>query len=245
MEESDIPTALHNVIKKVEDAKLRRKQFKGDACIVAVSKTKPKSVIIEAYNCGHQHFGENYVNELLEKASDPEVIELCPDIKWHFIGHLQSNKVNKLIGVPNLYMIHTVDSKKLADLVDRAWSKLGKPNPLKVMIQINTSGEDSKSGISPDDVVDLAKHIIENCSHICLAGLMLIGYANYDLKLGPNPEFQMLAKYKGIVCEKFNIDLENFALSMGMSQDFEHAVELGSNYVRVGRAILGARSTKV
>lgn len=243
MEESNVATALQSVTKRVEEAKMRYKRD-DDICIVAVSKTKPKSLIIEAYSCGHQHFGENYVNELVEKASDAEVLELCPDIKWHFIGHLQSNKVNKLLGIQNLYMIHTVDSKKLADLIDRTCSKLQKPDPLKIMIQVNTSSEDSKSGVSPDEVEDLAKHITENCKHVHLAGLMLIGYANYDLKLGPNPEFQMLSKYKSTICEKFNINPQNFGLSMGMSQDFEHAIELGSNYVRVGSTIFGAREKK-
>lgn len=81
-----------------------------------------------------------------------------------------------------------------------------------------------KSGISPDEVVVITKHIIENCKHVYLSGLMLIGYANYNLELGPNPEFQMLSNYKNIICEKFNINHENFGLSMGMSQDFKHAV---------------------
>jgi len=241
MGDLDIATALNNINKKVDEAKLRRKQIAEDVYLVAVSKTKPKSMIIEAYNCGHKNFGENYVNELVEKATDPEIKEMCPDIQWHFIGHLQSNKVNKLLCIPNLYMLHTVDSAKLADMVDRAWSKLAKPEPLKIMIQVNTSGEDSKSGISPDQVIDLVQHVIEKCPHVCLSGLMLIGYANYDLESGPNPEFQMLAKLKVMICEKFCIEPENFGLSMGMSHDFEHAIELGSNYIRVGSSIFGAR----
>ncbi|KAH0623186.1 hypothetical protein JD844_031231 [Phrynosoma platyrhinos] len=112
--------------------------------LVAVSKTKPAEMVIEAYNHGQRSFGENYVQELLEKASDSRILSSCPDIKWHFIGHLQKNNVNKLIGVPNLFMLETVDSLKLADRVNASWQKKGSLEKLKIMVQVNTSGEDSK-----------------------------------------------------------------------------------------------------
>lgn len=111
--------------------------------LVAVSKTKPIAHIIEAYAAGQRHFGENYVKELEEKASSPEILDQCEDIKWHFIGHLQTNKINKVLALKNLHMIETVDSQKLASQLDKSWGKLfGAASKLNVMIQINTSGED-------------------------------------------------------------------------------------------------------
>lgn len=114
--------------------------------LVAVSKTKPIDLIIDAYEAGQRHFGENYVQELIDKASDPKLLDKCKDIKWHFIGHLQSNKVNKIINLPNLYMIETVDSQKLVDVLNKKWESLNKAeDKLNVMIQINTSEEDGKT----------------------------------------------------------------------------------------------------
>nr|XP_034375773.1 pyridoxal phosphate homeostasis protein isoform X2 [Arvicanthis niloticus] len=100
--------------------------------LVAVSKTKPADMVIEAYGHGQRTFGENYI------------LSSCPEIKWHFIGHLQKQNVNKLMAVPNLSMLETIDSVKLADKVNSSWQKKGSTERLKVMVQINTSGEDSK-----------------------------------------------------------------------------------------------------
>ncbi|KAF6376629.1 pyridoxal phosphate binding protein [Rhinolophus ferrumequinum] len=100
--------------------------------LVAVSKTKPADMVIEAYTHGQRTFGENYI------------LSSCPEIKWHFIGHLQKQNVNKLMVVPNLFMLETVDSVKLADKVNSSWQKKGSSERLKVMVQINTSGEESK-----------------------------------------------------------------------------------------------------
>lgn len=114
--------------------------------LVAVSKTKSVPLIIEAYEAGQKHFGENYVAELLEKGHDPDILSKCKDIRWHFIGKLQSNKINKVLAVPNLYIVETVHSKKLATGLDNAWSKFRKTDQslLKVMVQINTSGEEGE-----------------------------------------------------------------------------------------------------
>lgn len=102
---------------------------------------------MEAYKYGQRHFGENYVQELYEKSTDQRIQQLCPDIKWHYIGHLQSNKINKLLSVENLYMIQTIDSKKLADCLNVAVSKKNKEELLNVLIQINTSGETGKNSV--------------------------------------------------------------------------------------------------
>lgn len=113
--------------------------------LVAVSKTKPIDLIIKAYEEGQRHFGENYVQELEEKACNELILEKCKDIKWHFIGHLQNNKVTKLLSVPNLYMIETVDSQKLATNINRKWPSYGPGDgKLKIMLQVNTSEEEGK-----------------------------------------------------------------------------------------------------
>lgn len=110
---------------------------------MAVTKIKPIPLIIQGYEAGQRHFGENYVNELVEKATDSQIIEKCKDIKWHFIGHLQSNKINKLLSAPNLYIIQTVDSEKLADTLNKQWIKVRNGEEImNIMVQINTSGEE-------------------------------------------------------------------------------------------------------
>lgn len=110
---------------------------------MAVSKTKPVDLIVAAYEAGQRYFGENYVQELEEKSSNSVILEKCKEIRWHFIGHLQSNKINKVLCLPNIYMIETVDSQKLASQLNKNWPKFGPSgSKLNIMIQINTSGED-------------------------------------------------------------------------------------------------------
>lgn len=111
--------------------------------LVAVSKTKPKELLIQAYEAGVRDFGENYVQEIVEKGHDEEIIAKCPEIKWHFIGHLQKNKVNKLLTVPNLHVIETVDTLKLAAAINSSWARTHSlEEKLKIFLQVNTSGEE-------------------------------------------------------------------------------------------------------
>lgn len=209
--------------------------------LVAVSKTKPADMVIEAYGHGQRTFGENYVQELLEKASNPTILSSCPEIKWHFIGHLQKQNVNKLMAVPNLFMLETVDSVKLADKVNSSWQKKGSPERLKVMVQINTSGEESKHGLPPSETIATVEHIKTSCPSLEFVGLMTIGSFGHDLSQGPNPDFQVLLRLRQELCEKLSIPVEQVELSMGMSGDFQHAIEVGSTNVRVGSTIFGER----
>ncbi|XP_008586173.1 PREDICTED: proline synthase co-transcribed bacterial homolog protein isoform X1 [Galeopterus variegatus] len=209
--------------------------------LVAVSKTKPADMVIEAYSHGQRTFGENYVQELLEKASNPKILSSCPEIKWHFIGHLQKQNVNKLMAVPNLFMLETVDSVKLADKVNSSWQKRGSPERLKVMVQINTSGEESKYGLPPSETVAVVEHINAKCPSLEFVGLMTIGSFGHDLSQGPNPDFQVLLSLREELCKKLNIPTDQVELSMGMSMDFQHAIEVGSTNVRVGSTIFGER----
>lgn len=209
--------------------------------LVAVSKTKPAEMVIEAYGHGQRTFGENYVQELLEKASNPTLLSSCPEIKWHFIGHLQKQNVNKLMAVPNLSVLETIDSVKLADKVNSSWQKKGSPERLKVMVQINTSGEDSKHGLLPSETVAVVEHIKASCPNLEFVGLMTIGSFGHDLSQGPNPDFQRLLSLRQELCEKLGLPVEQVELSMGMSVDFQHAIEVGSTNIRVGSTIFGER----
>lgn len=206
--------------------------------VVAVSKTKSAEDILTAYKAGQRNFGENYVPELKNKASDPQLVSL--DIKWHFIGHLQSNKCNMLCAVPNLHMVECVDSIHLATKLDGCVKRLESPTPLRVMIQVNTSGEDNKSGCHPDVCPQLVNHVLMECPHLQLCGLMTIGRLGHDYALGPNPDFECLLHCQDVVCKETGCnDLE---LSMGMSADYVEAIKAGSTNVRVGTGIFGARN---
>lgn len=211
--------------------------------LVAVTKTKPAEAIRAVYDCGQKHFGENYVQELIEKANSPLLLVAAADIRWHFIGHLQTNKCNKLVMIPNLWMVETVDSIKLASALNNSWSRLTTASSrLRVMIQVNTSEEETKGGCHSDDVVNLAVHIWNLCPKLELCGLMTIGRLNHDYKFGPNPDFTSLSMLRGKVSTALDIKEKDLELSMGMSNDFEEATMAGSTNVRVGSAIFGARN---
>lgn len=221
--------------------------------LVAVSKLKPSSAIIEAYECGQRHFGENYIQELETKSH--EITDKCPEIKFHFIGHLQSNKVNKLLKVRNLNMVETIDSIKLADLINKAIDKhhadgdvtkldFCNQDKLKVLIQVNTSGEDQKNGIEPNEAAQLADHIWKQCHWLQLAGLMTIGKLDGWDEQGPNQDFVRLYQLRESISSHLEIESRHLELSMGMSSDFEEAIELGSTNIRVGTMIFGERPAK-
>lgn len=230
--EMGVAQAIKDVTRRIEAAQ-RRAGTTRPPRLVAVSKTKPVSQLQEAYDAGQRTFGENYVQEIVDKAP-----ELPSDIQWHFIGHLQSNKARQLLGVSNLVAVETVDSVKLANKLDSAVEALER-EPLDVMVQVNTSGEESKFGVEPTDAPQLAKHIQEACKHLRLRGLMTIGMADYSSR----PEnFTCLKGVRSEVSQALGLPEEDLELSMGMSGDFEQAIEMGSTNVRVGSTIFGARN---
>ncbi|XP_005092694.2 pyridoxal phosphate homeostasis protein [Aplysia californica] len=241
---STIARQLKQVSEKVTAAGLKRpeKLQYVQPRLVAVSKTKGVDMIVEAYDAGQRHFGENYVVELIDKANDIELQDRCDDIKWHFIGHLQRNKVSKLLDIPNLFVVETIDSERLAKAVNDAWVRQGKQEPLNIMVQVNTSGEENKSGCAVGETAKLVGYIRENCPKLNILGLMTIGAYDYNPMAGPNPDFQALFQIREEVCKAHNIPIDKMELSMGMSSDFEQAIELGSTNVRVGSTIFGARS---
>ncbi|OWZ35531.1 YggS family pyridoxal phosphate enzyme [Cryptococcus neoformans] len=219
--------------------------------LVAVSKLKPASDIKALYDAGYRHFGENYIQEMVDKAA-----VLPEDIKWHFIGSLQSNKSKLAASVPNLFILETLSSTKVADLLQKSLPP-SRQSELNVYLQVNTSGEDSKSGLSPlpsnsAELVDLAVHVIEKCPGLKLLGIMTIGSwdASHD-PTKPNPDFECLKRTraelakalaeKGVQGAPKEDELE---LSMGMSADFVQAIKEGSSSVRVGTRIFGERPKK-
>ncbi|XP_034487904.1 pyridoxal phosphate homeostasis protein [Drosophila innubila] len=248
MAEFDINAGLQHVLKQIELTLQKRSKeiIAPKPLLVAVSKTKPAECIIEAYNAGQRHFGENYVQELVEKSQHPDILSKCPEIKWHLIGHLQSNKINKVLKLPNLHMIQTVDSEKLANSLDAAWSKVQPTpsEPLRVLVQINTSEEDAKSGVDASTAPSLYQHIRTNLKNLQAVGIMTIGAYGFDYSNGPNPDFISLMKVHSSICQANNLPAESVMVSMGMSNDYDRAIEMGSTIVRVGTAIFGYRAAK-
>lgn len=214
-----------------------------------MSKLKPANDIFALHQQPHPqlHFGENYAQELTEKA------KLLPKtIKWHMIGALQTNKCKPLAEqVSNLYCVSSVDSTKKADQLEKGRASLAEQQTLeeklRVLAQVNTSGEESKSGVEPSAVVDLCRHIRERCPHLHLAGLMTIGAIARSKETTPeteNEDFEALRDARDNVAKALDIDVKELDLSMGMSSDFEGAIKQGSNEVRIGTTIFGQRPAK-
>ncbi|KAK7027253.1 hypothetical protein VNI00_015342 [Paramarasmius palmivorus] len=233
----------------------------NSATLVAVSKYKPSSDILVCYENGQKDFGENYVQELVDKAK-----ELPSSIQWHFIGTLQSNKAKILASIPNLYAVQTISSEKGANALNKALPE-DRTTPLNILLQVNTSGEDSKSGVAPlsrgvdesnAELKQLAKHIITSCPKLRLQGLMTIGALELSLhatETEKNADFERLKETRDVLTEWLASELGDSAsgkwgengrllLSMGMSSDFEAALKAGSDIVRVGTGIFGQRKKK-
>ncbi|RDB29254.1 hypothetical protein Hypma_014913 [Hypsizygus marmoreus] len=225
--------------------------------LVAVSKYKPASDILTCYEDGQLDFGENYVQELVEKAE-----ALPSKIRWHFIGTLQSNKAKTLAAIPNLHTIQTLTSLKTAKALDKALPA-DRLTPLNILIQVNTSGEDAKSGLPPltsstdgtSEVLRLVKGLITECPKLHLQGLMTIGSLEQSLhaaELDENSDFERLKATRDLLQEYLVRELgdakwgedRRLLLSMGMSSDFEAALKAGSDIVRVGTGIFGQRPKK-
>ena len=188
---------------------------------------------------GQRYFGENYAQELMSKSAD-----MPDDVAWHFIGPLQSNKAAplvKTVGLDKLACIETISTIKLAAKLNRAvdaWNEesSAEPKKLGIYIQVNTSGEETKSGVSPgSEVCDLAKQISKECPSLSIDGLMTIGAP------GDDSCFDTLAECRVEVAKVLDREPEDMELSMGMSGDFEVAIAKGATSVRVGSTIFGAR----
>ena len=215
-----------------QNLKALQAKLPEDVALVAVGKTFPVEHIEQAYKLGLRDFGENKVQELYEKAT---ALAHLTDIRWHFIGHLQTNKAKKLLAVPNLYMVHSVDREKVVKTLEKLLAQ--QTRKIQVLIQVNTSFEQSKYGHSPKGVIDFIETVASS-SHLELKGLMTIGKLGGDEQQTKNC-FAMLQDIRN-QAENAGHPLE--IMSMGMTSDFELAIAQGSNMVRVGQAIFGARA---
>ncbi|KAL5471362.1 hypothetical protein EMCRGX_G029473, partial [Ephydatia muelleri] len=237
MGEAAISVAVHRVLQGVHEAAVAASR--SSPTLVAVSKKHSAQAVCHAYNAGLRHFGENYVQELHSKAL--AVQGQCKEIKWHFIGHLQRNKTKVLVDVPHLWMVETLESEKMAQTLNTAWSTSEHQRPLRVLVQVNTSRENDKHGCLPEACQDLVQFVTKECRHLTFCGLMTIGRAGYNAKDGPNPDFMTLLRCGEKLLQSLHLD-RPLEFSMGMSADYHHAVQLGSTIVRIGSAIFGARS---
>lgn len=222
---------LINVQNNIDAAAKRAGRDSRDITLIAVSKTKPVSMIMEAYEAGIRDFGENKVQELADKYE-----QLPKDIRWHMIGHLQRNKVKYLIGKTAL--IHSVDSLRLAEEISKEAAK--KNVDVDILIEVNVAGEESKFGVSPENAYELVKEAAK-LPHLHVRGLMTIA------PFTDNPEenrkyFRQLQQLSVDITRKNVDNVSVNILSMGMTNDYEIAVEEGSTYTRVGTGIFGMRS---
>lgn len=203
----------------------------GDVALIAVSKTKPLWMLKEAYEAGVRDFGENKVQELVEKAEN-----MPSDVRWHMIGHLQRNKVRAVID--KAYMIHSVDSLRLAEEISQEAAKRGLV--VKILVEVNVAGEESKFGVAPKEAEELIRSIAA-LPGIRVCGLMTI--APFVENPEENRVFFKSLKNLSVDIEGKNIDNVTMDfLSMGMTGDYEVAAQEGAAYVRVGTGIFGERS---
>lgn len=221
---------IKNVCEKVANTAIRSGRKPDDIRIVAISKTHTIDIIKEAYDCGLKAFGENRVQEASSK------IPLLPnDIEWHMVGHLQSNKAKTAVEFFNV--IQSVDSFKIASKLEEHCVEFNKS--VNVMIQIDLAREETKFGLEENMFYELCDHIHDNCQHLQLTGLMSIPPLFIDPEK-TRPYFKALKEYYDAYNEKYPTKITN--LSMGMSNDFEVAIEEGATVVRIGTAIFGERN---
>jgi PLP dependent protein len=197
--------------------------------IVAVSKTKPVSAIMEAYEAGHRDFGENYVQELVDKQP-----QLPDDIRWHFIGHLQTNKVKMI--APFVHLIHGVDSAKLLKEINKQASRANRT--VHCLLQLHVAQEETKYGLSFEECDQiLSDPEVADYANTTIRGFMCMGSNTEDEEV-VRQEFRSVNAFRQKMAEKHG---GLTVLSMGMSNDYVVAIEEGSNMVRIGSSIFGVR----
>lgn len=234
MSQSVLKENYANVLKNVHNACERAGRKTDDVTLIAVSKTKPVEMLQEIYDCGCRDFGENKVQEIMDKYD-----KLPNDIRWHMIGHLQTNKVKYI--VDKVYMIHSVDSIKLAKEISKEAVK--KNVTVKVLLEVNVAEEETKFGLLTEEVPDFYKEVID------LPGLKVCGL----MTIAPYVENSEENRQHFVNLKQLMVDIESEKtdnisvgeLSMGMTGDYEVAIEEGATYVRVGTGIFGERNYNI
>lgn len=203
--------------------------------LVAVSKTKPVEDIQELYELGHRDFGENYVQELVKKQED-----LPKDIRWHFIGHLQSNKVKMI--APFVHMIHGVDSLKLLEAINKEGQKIGRK--INCLLQVHIAKEETKFGLDITEARQLAAvcFLQKKYEYVTVSGLMgMASFTNDESVI--RAEFKSLKSLFDEIKSTYSTEANEFnTLSMGMSADYRVAIDSGSTLVRIGSMLFGSRN---
>lgn len=231
MSNISIKDNLTNVQSKIEASCKKAQRNKDDVTLVAVSKTKPNEMIEEAYALGIRDFGENYVQELTEKYDT-----LPKDIRWHMIGHLQTNKIKYIID--KVYMIHSVDTVHLAEAINKEAIK--RNIRVKILLEVNVAQEETKFGFTSSNLTE--EYIkIKDLEGIEICGLM----TSAPYVENPEDNRQYFVELRSLMVDLKDKGLYNkdkYWLSMGMTGDYETAVEEGADFVRVGTGIFGARN---
>jgi hypothetical protein len=229
--DNNIAERLKSAYQQIAEIKQKDSAVRPDAQLIAVSKTKPISLIQEAYAAGQRQFGENYVQELVDKAT---ALQQLIDIEWHFIGPIQSNKTRDIAKFASV--VHSIDRIKIAERLSA--QRPSNLPALKVLIQVNISDEQSKAGVAAAEVLTLASQIAA-LPNIQLAGLMAIPApaVNQD----NSSAFAKMRQLSEQLQQQF--PLAN-GLSMGMSDDWQQALTFGATMIRLGTAIFGARDTQ-
>ena len=222
------------VLERLDAACAAAGRGRDDVVLIAVSKLHPAADVAAVARAGQLDFDENYVQEALQKREELAGEPACRNVRWHMIGHVQSRKAAQVAGA--FALIHTLDSRKLADGLERRLAVLEARQP--VLMEVNVAAEPQKSGIMAEDLPALADYIVESCPHLELRGLMCLPPV-FDAGEAARPHFARLR----VLCEELRarLGLPLPELSMGMSGDFEAAVAEGATLVRIGTDIFGPR----
>jgi hypothetical protein len=221
---------MSTIAQRINDIKSR---LPKGVTLVAVSKFHPDEAIMEAYNAGQRVFGESRAVELTGKAS-----RLPADIEWHFIGHLQTNKVRAIL--PHVKLIHSVDSERLLKLIDSEAQRIN--TVIDVLLQLHVAAEETKFGFSPDELIDLAKSgTINDLKGVRVRGVMGMA-SNTDDIIRIKSDFSAIRKAFDTLISECGFDPASCNIvSMGMSHDYPLAIDCGGNMVRIGTTIFGER----
>lgn len=226
---SSIADRLASVRARIEQAAAAAARDPGSVQLLAVSKRHPSAAVRDALAAGQVLFGENRVQEFVPKAAELE----GSGARWHFIGSVQTNKAAALCAVPSLEVLHSVDRPKLVERLAAACAELGRS--LRVLIQVNATGEEQKHGVLPADALALAREVVAAGPALVLDGVMAMG----PLDGAPEPVFAEVAALHARLRESLGVPLPT--LSLGMSGDLEAAIAAGSTLVRIGTDVFGER----
>lgn len=232
-----VATRLAGIEERIEAACRRSGRDRSDVTLVAVTKTFPASVVAEGIEAGLRALGENRVQEAAGKMAELDELRRTLGVHWHLIGHLQSNKVRRAVELFDA--IHSIDSLRLAERVEAVCAEKGRSMP--ILIEVNLGGETSKAGASPAEIVTLCGEVAR-LPHLELLGLMTVPPFLDDPE-EVRPYFRQLRHLLTQVRERGEVGESCRHLSMGMSHDFETAIEEGATFIRIGTALFGTRDS--